>query len=243
MVNSVPLTRHHAHWKKTPCRHGWFCKRGVGCAFRHGVKKALRPEGAPRSHRADPPRNAPSTATRASAGGAPRVEEKEPVRRDVADTFPPQSGRDEDETRLPEEKQSKQMDVLVDGMNVCHYFSCGTGASVPSAKLLIAALSHCQRHGLCAHVVLPMWAFSGPRKLADVDKLRPYMDAGRVHLSPSRMDDDHFILMHASSTPGVRVLTNDNFDDHVQKRTVSQEWCAKRLVKFMFLDGVFHAML
>ena len=88
-------------------------------------------------------------------------------------------------------------------------------------------------------VILPTWAVQAGRattqQLDEFGLLHKYRDTC-VHLAPSGMDDDAFILAFAKSTNSL-VLSNDLFRDHVSTGLVDRDWLAHHRVGFMWIES------
>ena len=69
---------------------------------------------------------------------------------------------------------------------------------------------------MTVHIILPTWAVHGGAassgQLEGAELLRPYLHKS-VHLAPSGVDDDAFILSFAHETNAL-ILSNDLFRDH-----------------------------
>ena len=78
------------------------------------------------------------------------------------------------------------------------------------------------------HAILPRWALNGgPGKcLAEPELLSPFVRAS-LHLSPSGVDEDGFLLRLAQDRDAL-LLSNDLYRDHIESGLVSREWVAAR---------------
>ena len=91
--------------------------------------------------------------------------------------------------------------------------------SAGSARAIVKAIEHfsqCSMSSCSIVVILPTWAVQAGRAttqlLDDSELLHKYLNAC-VHLAPSGVDDDAFILTFAKSTNAL-VVSNDLFRDH-----------------------------
>ena len=51
------------------------------------------------------------------------------------------------------------------------------------------------------------------------------------------------MLAYARDRPGVCVVSNDHFEDHVRAGRVTDEWRRTHLVKYAWVDGEFIPLL
>ena len=87
------------------------------------------------------------------------------------------------------------------------------------------------------HAILPRWALNGgPGKcLAEPELLSPFVRAS-LHLSPSGVDEDGFLLRLAQDRDAL-LLSNDLYRDHIESGLVSREWVAAHRLPYMFVHG------
>jgi hypothetical protein len=103
----------------------------------------------------------------------------------------------------------------------------------------VRAIEHFERCGFDVDVVLPEWAYHGrsgstANEVQQSYLLLPYMMAGKVHFSPSGVDDDEFILQVALEREAKVVLTNDLYRDHRKSGRVEQSWLDTHCLGYMF---------
>lgn len=134
----------------------------------------------------------------------------------------------------------KPTTIVIDGLNVCH-----SARHAPHARPLVRVIRHYHSLGHKVLAILPEWAYSGgrdqTRAVAEQELLAPYVARGTVSLAPSYIDDDVFLLKYAQERPGVRVVTNDNYENHVRSGFLAERWRHHRLIKYMWVDGAFAA--
>ena len=128
--------------------------------------------------------------------------------------------------------------ILIDGMNLCH-----SQSGDASARPLVQAIRHYERQGYEVQAVLPEWALRGgkdrKRAVRDADLLERHVRNGSVSLAPAYTDDDQFVLRYARQRHGVRVLSNDHYEEHVRNGLISDAWRRRSVIKYMWLGGEF----
>jgi len=127
--------------------------------------------------------------------------------------------------------------VVIDGLNIARDRGFSTWPA-GSAKAIVIAVEHLLKSSCDVHVILPTWAFSGRQRKSDsmlleAPLLEPYLQT-IVHLAPSGMDEDGFILRFALERSGY-VLSNDLFRNHIRSGFVSRDWVQAHRIGFMFI--------
>ena len=129
--------------------------------------------------------------------------------------------------------------VAIDGLNLAHHGRHGN----PNAQSIVAAIHYYERRNFKLMVFLPEWAIRGrygKGAIANAHLLRPYELRGQVCETPSRVDDDVFLLKWAISRPKTYVLSNDNFTNHRRHgKLISDRWYHDSVVKFAIAGGEF----
>jgi len=149
--------------------------------------------------------------------------------------------------------------IAIDGMNVGRDINFrdefygpaqhqrATSPDKPVFALAIKiAIDHYLELGYDVAAFLPVWCMDGGRSnslyAVRHELLQPYLDMGILVLTPSRMDDDNWIIDHAQKTERCAILTNDHYRREVEAGLIDAAWRDDRVVKFTFVQNELRPM-
>ena len=127
-------------------------------------------------------------------------------------------------------------------MNICH----NPQGTRPTAMALVKAIEFYMARGHEVYAFLPEWAHGGGKSgscaIDSARKLDKYVFEGTVNLSPAHCDDDCFAIKFAQSKESgrkVTMVTNDEYEDHIRRGTITRRWRDQHVVKYMFVGYDF----